>query len=472
MARLPGVYPDVQDGGLGTVAQGGQGQRVVVGVSSLGTVNQVLGFSDLGQVPGKLGSGPLSRVVADQLAYGGGVVYAVRATGDVAGTVTPDAANPVSPAVTVTGSPLDGYDLVVTLTRAGAVGTSAFTYSLDGGDAVSLEIATAATYAIPGTGLTLNFAAGSYVLASVYKFAVAAPKASVSSVQAAIRAALNTNLLYEYIQLAQAADSSMWAALDALSVEAEGLFRYIYFVAETAAPGTDPDAWVTARLAEKTGFSSKRVQVVAAYAEVVDTLSGQLQVQSLASRIAARASRNEPHIKTAWVQQGPLSGVVAVAPFDVVGGSKFTKFNNAHSLSLDTAGFTTVYKLIGRDGVFVVEDRMAAAPTSDYKIVPNRRVMDRCTEEVRQALLDFVQQGVDPTDLNASLAALVARANTPLRVRVTNGNIARGRVVVPPGQDILATSSLRVVLRIVPLGYFREITEDIGFENPFLTAGR
>lgn len=380
------------------------------------------------------------------------------------------AGNPSNPAVTTAGSPLDSYELVVTITRAGAIGTSAFVYSLDGGDSVSVEISTAATYALPGTGLTLNFAAGNYVLGNVYIFTATAPRASVSSAQAAIRAALNSALLYEYIQLAQPSDAAMWATLDALALEAQNAFRYIYFVAETASPGADADLWVNTRLTEKASFSSKHVQIVAAWGEVVDTLSGRLEVQSLASRIAARSSRNPVHIKVAWVQQGSLSGLVVPAPFNSGQYGKATLFNNAHSLALDNAGFTTIYKLIGRDGWFVVEDRMAAAPTSDYKIVPNRRVMNKATTQVRQALLDFVQQGVDPTDLNASLAALVARANTPLRLMQTGGEIVRGRVVIPAGQDILASSSLRVQVRIVPLGYLREITLDIGFENPFLAA--
>lgn len=470
MARLPGVYPEIQDGGLGLVPPAGDGQRVVVGVSSQGPVNQVMGFSDLAQVPAALGTGPLARAVADQLAYGGGQVYAVRAQGDIAGTVSAAAENPASPAVTLTGSPLDAYEVEIQIVRGGAVGTATFTYSLDGGDTVSPETTTASTVPLPGTGLTLNFAAGTYTAGVVYRFTATAPRASVSSVQAAIREALSSNLLYEYIQVAQPTDAAMWAALDALALEAENNFRYIFFLTETTPPGQDVDAWVNARLAEKTSFSSKRVMIVAAWAEVVDTLTGRLTVQSLAARIGARISRNPVHVSPAWVQQGPLSGVIQVAPFIVTPYGKQSRFNNAHALALDQAGFTTVYRLIGRDGWFVVDGRTAAPPTSDYLIVQNRRVMDKAVTQVRQSLLDFVQWHVDPTALEASLASLVARANTPLRVMQTNGEIARGRVVVPPGQDILASRTLRLQVRVVPLGYLREIVLDIGFENPFLAG--
>lgn len=470
MARLPGVYPEIQDGGLGLVAPSGESQRVVVGVSSQGPLNQVLGFSDLSQVPQILGSGPLARAVADQLAYGGGQVYAVRAQGDIAGSITPDSGNPSSPAVTLSGSPLDAYEIVVQIIRGGAVGTATFTYSLDGGDTVSLETTTASALTLPGTGLSLNFAAGSYTAGAVYRFRTTAPKASVSTIQAAVREALGSNLLYEYIQVAQPTDAAIWAALDALALEAQNVFRYMWFLTETVPPGDDVDAWVNALLAEKANFSSKRVMVVAAWGEVVDTLTGRLEVQSLAARIGARISRTKPHVSPAWVQLGPLEGVVQLAPFVATPFGKQSRFNNAHALALDTAGFTTVYRLIGRDGWFLVDGRMAAPATSDYKIVQNRRVMDKATTQVRQALLDFVQWHVDPTDLKASLASLLARANTPLRLMQAAGEIARGRVVAPPGQDILASQTLRLQIRIVPLGYLREIVMDIGFENPFLVG--
>ncbi|MDW8357853.1 DUF2586 family protein [Thermus sp.] len=470
MARLPGVYPEIQDGGLGLVPPGGDGQRVVVGVSSEGPVNQVLGFSELSQVPTLLGTGPLARAVADQLAYGGGQVYAVRAAGDIAGSVSADSANPPSPAVTLTGDPLDAYEIEVKIVRGGGLGAATFTYSLDGGDTVSPEIATAAAYSLPGTGLTLNFATGTYSAGATYRFRTTAPGASVSSVQAAIREALNANLLYEYIQVAQPTDNGMWAALDALATEAEARFRYIWFLTETSPPGDDPDAWVNARLAEKSSFSSKRVMIVAAWGEVVDTLTGRLSVQSLAARVGARISRNRVHVSPAWVQLGPLPGVVQIAPFVTTPLGKQSRFTNAHALALDTAGFTTVYRLVGREGWYLVEGRMAAPATSDYKLVQNRRVMDKATTQVRGVLLDFVQGHVDPTNLEASLASLIARANAPLRAMQARGEIVRGRVVVPPGQDILSTQELRLQVRIVPLGYLREITLDIGFENPFLAG--
>lgn len=277
---------------------------------------------------------------------------------------------------------------------------------------MSLETTTASTFALPGTGLTLTFAAGTYTAGAVYRFRTTAPKASVSSIQAAVREALGSNLVYEYIQVAQPTDAAMWAALDALALEAENAYRYIFFLTETVPRGG------RGRLGQRPRGGKGLLQLEAGDG------GGRLgrgggHPHGQAGSAEPRLPRGGPHLQPAgprlpaWVQLGPLSGVVQVAPFVDTPFGKQSLFNNVHALALDQAGFTTVYRLIGRDGWFLVEGRTAAAPTSDYKVIQNRRVMDKATYQVRQALLDFVQWHVDPTDLKASLASLLARANTP-----------------------------------------------------------
>jgi hypothetical protein len=59
--RVPGVYPTINDGGLGGIGLAGDGARVVVGVSSLGTVGLMYSITDPAQVPGLLGYGPRGR---------------------------------------------------------------------------------------------------------------------------------------------------------------------------------------------------------------------------------------------------------------------------------------------------------------------------------------------------------------------------------------------------------------------------
>ncbi|MDX2008264.1 MAG: DUF2586 family protein [Meiothermus sp.] len=469
MSRLAGVYPTELDGGLGIAAPGGDGARALVGVSSGGVANQVLSFADPDDARSVLGVGPLARAVVDQLALGGGVVHAVPAGVGTPAAVTPDGANPAGPAVTLTGSATDRFSAVIRITRAGALGVGAFAFSLDGGDTYSQEIALAATYAIPDSGLTANFAAGAYVAGSLYRFEVSEPLPSVATAQAAIRAALGSGRVFEYVQVVGGSGAAMWAALDALAAEAEAAFKYVYFVCETTAPGSDPDAWVTAQIAAKAAFSSIKVQIIAAYGEVVDTLSGRVEVQSLASRIMARVSRNPVHVKASYRRLGALPGVVCAAPFVLdAQNRKVSKFNNGHAKSLDEAGFTTVVTMEGRSGLYVEEDRMAAPLTSDYTIAPNRRVMNKAKRLVREALLEDVQGNLDPLELEASTQSIVARANAPLKAMVRDREVSAARVALVPGQNILSDSKLRLKVRITPNGYAREIETEFAYENPFL----
>jgi hypothetical protein len=468
MARLAGLGPTITDGNLGIQGVDGAGSRVIVGVCSVGTVNQLVALADIDEVRPKRGYGPLANHTADQLAFGGGIVYTIRAAGDVAGTITADVGNPVAPAVTITGTTLIAAAIVVEITKAGALGTGNFRYSLDDGDNFSDPIALSATYVIPDSGMTLEFAVGAYVLSSKYKFAVIAPKASVSSIQAAIRAAFaDQTIIYEYIHVAQPSDAAMWTALAALRIEAYNQGRDVDLSAETVAPGADADAWVAASLLEKAAFQDVGVYLIAPHAEVVDTLTGRQEIQSLAGRILGRISGLPVHIKAAQVDLGALPGVVVVAPFIMnTNGKKVSSYNNGHALQLENAGFTTVMRHLGSEAYFVSEDRTAAPNTSDFKIIPNRRVVLKVNTLLRQAWLPFVQRAANPEDLNASLASMVKAGKRILRGMQTDTEIVRGEVQIVPGQDLLSTSRVKLKVRVVPNGYTKYIDWDLGLENP------
>lgn len=450
------------------VADAADGQRAVVGVSSKGPFNTPLSFSDPTQVVVKLGTGPLATALVWQLAKAGGTVIGVRSAADIAGTLQADVNNPAQ-AVGVSGSPLEALDLVVVIVQDGAVGAASFTYSLDGGDTVSQPYATAAVFEIPGTGVTLAFSAlDPYVLGSQYRYTVTAPEANVGNLQTAVRALLDTTMMFEYVHVAQPADNAVWASLAALREEAVSKGRRIFMIAETERPGADPDVWVQNLLTQKELFSSDWVLLCAAFMEVVDPVTGQQRVQNMAHELGARLSRTKVSENPGWVQRGPIQGGVVAAPFNESEFGKQPLYNNGHALTLDTAGFTTIYQVPNRSGYYFVDGRMSAEATSDFKSVPNVRVMNKAVTLVEAGLADHVQEAVDPVDLEVSLAGLIADAEAPLRLMQALGDITGGRVVIPPGQDILSSRTLMVQTRIVPMGYLREIVNDISLENPYL----
>ena len=386
--------------------------------------------------------------------------------------MTPAAANP-NTNVTLDGSAREALDVVVTITKAGALGVAEFVYSLDGGDTVSGAVATSAGYALPNTVHTAKFAAVNYVAGQTYRFTVTAPRASLADMQAAVQVLLSSNRTFEYFHVAQPGDIALWTMVDVLAGEAETTFRYPWALAEAPAPRTDEtvDQWVERLLALIAGFSSssKRVLIVASWGEVLDA-QGLQQTRNWAAQFGARVAAIPVQENPGWIQRGPVRGVLVHAPFTEGAYGKASDYNNGHAEALEAAGYTVAYTQPGLSGYYWVEGRLAVPAESDFAILPNRRVMDKAVTQVRRVLLPGVQEVVDPADLELSVAHRLAKAQAPLNAMRVAGEISSGTVTIPPGQDVLSTHRLIVEVRVVPMGYTREIVMRIGFENPALTA--
>lgn len=105
------------------------------------------------------------------LVTAGGVVTVLLDADDENGNtlsaVTPSGTTP--PAVTITGTPLAAVSQVqVDILVGGLRGTATFRYSIDGGATFSGSNPTAATFAIPNSGLTINFPTGTYNADNLY----------------------------------------------------------------------------------------------------------------------------------------------------------------------------------------------------------------------------------------------------------------------------------------------------------------
>lgn len=463
MPTLPDVNISILDGGLGLVSPGAAGVHAKVGVCSAGTVNQIVGISDPSKIKDLFGTGPLANALGDSFQAGSKVVYAVRANGDIPGTIGEIASAKTGTGdMTVTGSPLDAYHVQVKIADPGGLNAASFRYSLDGGDTWSGKLTVQASYAIPDTGITLNFTEdgvnpeNSFKAGDLYQFNTTAPEASVSSVQAAVQALLDSAYEFEFIHVVGESDAAMWTALSSLASMAESRFRYIHFLAEAAGPATADtvDAWVNARVTEAQNFASTRAAVCAAMGEVVDLLTGRLVARNLAAIYAGRVSTLKVQQSPGEVAVGPVPGIVKLLPEGL---------NDAHILALDEARYVTFRQFIGLEGFYVTNGRMMAPETSDFRYVELRRVMDKACALVRTAALRHVHSDATPAGIDALEADLTA----PLDIMVGAGEIQAGRVVIPRDQDVIATSKLRTKVRIVPVGIMREIEVEMGFENPF-----
>lgn len=462
---IPNVHLSVLDGALGLAPVDASGIIAFVGACSQGTVEQVYTFSDVKTLHETLGFGPLVEAAALALVTGGGPVRCVRVNGSIAGVATAvdQPAGGTSGVVGTTGAPYDDYDVIIEILEEGAVATATFRYSLDGGTTWSAEILTAATYEVLGTGLTLTFAAGSYVEGETYTFTTTAPDYSDDNLKTAFDELAGSPLAFEAVfavgQAANVAASKARASkLDSLLTAQATDNRYAYGIVEAA---DDTDGNIASGFAS---FVSVHVVVAAGMETLPSVITSRRTLRSIAWRAAARLSAIAISVDAGRYADGPLPGVTELDRDERV------------TPALDELGFLTLRTFQGRPGAYVTNGNIKALPTSDYKRLVNRRVINRGSAVTYEALLQYLNDSVrvnpesgfiderDAAAIEAYVGGLVEAA------LVVPGHASSAQVLVKRDENILSTENLTVDIRVVPLGYVRAITATIGLRNPALAA--
>lgn len=350
----------------------------------------------------------------------------------------------------------------------GAGGALTITTNLTGsGQTLQVQLGTHAAFA-----LDLLLHAGSAGGASFQEgdqlaFETTAPAMSVVTATAALTALLAAAYQFEFVHLVGPSTPAMWTIADTLAGAAEDDKRWLHMICEAALPGDETiDEWVADRLGDAIDFQSTRVSVVATPLMLVDALTGGLVGRNGAGVYAGRLSSIPVQRSPGRVADGPVASVLDLAPSDLT---------EAHIEQLDLAGFITFRRFantLSAKGVYITLGRMMAGSTSDYKLVQNRRVMDRALWLVREKGLPFLQDEADngPDDSPGGLARFEATLQTALDAMASAGEIAAGRVIVPEDQNILSTQTVTVSVKVQPRGYMNFIDATVGFENPALAA--
>jgi hypothetical protein len=180
---IPGASETIQDGGLG-LSEPASVMAYVYGVSSLGTQNEVALYSDANVLKSERGEGPAVELAAALLDVAGPIGFIsadpsiASAISDVDATYgTTGSESSVTrsggttgPAISVAGAnPEYSASFKIEITTGGVRGTAAFRWSNDGGSTwVQTGVLTAATVVLPGTGITVTFPSGTYVLSEAY----------------------------------------------------------------------------------------------------------------------------------------------------------------------------------------------------------------------------------------------------------------------------------------------------------------
>lgn len=452
------------------VATGGSDVVVAAALAPLtggvtGTINTIISLTSASQCQSLLGYGPLPDACAYSLQNSAGLIYAVPVNPSVAGSLSAVSHVGSGPSVTVGGTPYDTYVAIITVVKGGVLGTSTFTYSLDGGNLVSATLATpgGGTYAIPNTNITVTFASGTYVAGDTYSFSSIAPGFSTSDVTSAFTALVASANTWNFAHVVGAQDTVAHSKLMALAVDgvmsaAASAYRYTFGVVECP---SDTDANVQTGYS---GFVSARTMVCASTATMFLPVSGLTIPRSSAWPVTARAALVSIATDLAQVNVGALPQVSAIQRDEGV------------TPALDVLGFTTLRTFNGKSGFYITGAHMMVAANSDYFNSQNRRVMDAACTQTYASLLFFLNSPLLANKVNGHIAESSAQniegkvGGELNQVVLAPGFCTATSVVVDRSNNVLSTNTLNVATGIVPLGYAKTINETISFTNPGLTA--
>lgn len=465
---LPDATLTIKDGALGVVPANTNGTQALIGTCSSGVANQVYQFSDITTLKDTLGTGPLVEAAAFVLAIAGGPVVCVKAPSTTAGTNSAVVLTGTGLSVmTLTGAPLDSFQGIVKIITGGtnpASGLATFKYSLDNGKTYSAELAmpTSGVYAIPNTGITLNFSAASLVAGDVYTFTSTGPAYTVSDLNTAMDALLadaqTTWFLVHAVGVPAdgAAGLAIFGALDAKMTAAANGYRYA-----RALMNAEDGVRATVK-ANYANVASTRVVVAYGYEHLTSPINGSAYKRGSAFAVGARASAVPPHEDLGRVATGPVAGINALL---------HDEFRNPE---MDAARFSTLRTIVGRQGYYVTNGRLFSATGSDFQYLQHGRVMDIASATVRSGMLDYLNDSVRVNKttgliLEADAQSIDARLEAQLRATVTQPGYASDvSARVDRTVNVLSTSKLVVKFRVVPLGYIKTLEGEIGFLNPAL----
>lgn len=467
---LPRVTQSFTDGALGLVAALAE-YHVKIGPCTKGVPNEAIIFADPKKVVEELGAGPLVEASCHAIAMTNRPVIAIPVE-TTAGDLSAITQTGTGPKIADDGSaPNDAYRLRIRITRAGAIGASAFHYSLDGGISWSPEIATVASYEVPGTGIKLTLPVGPYVEGEVYSADASPPSYDLAQAMAAADAALALPEKFRLIHLvgqavaggtvddpitAAEASAMIATALGLKLASAEAKARYVYGIVEA------PDASDAALKAAFKNVESRRVGVVAGFAELASVITGRNDVRHAAWPFVARVMAMPIHRHPGRVRDGALPGV-----------GKLRRDENTDP-GLDEARFITLRSFNGRPGAYVTRGNLMAPPGSDYSNVMHRQVADATADVVYAGLEWYVNDEVrihpktgfiderDAKDIEENILAAMRAAI------VTPGHASDVEFQLSRTDNILSTGTVHYKWRVLPLGYLEFIEGEGGFTNPAL----
>jgi hypothetical protein len=342
--------------------------------------------------------------------------------------------------------------------------------------------------------LTLNFAAGTLLLAGYSTFGCTEPLTNLTAVQACLVA-------LEASQYSVAGWGSMhivgpWSGSDASSIEGyldtmttTKTFTHAIVAARDAhlptawgGAGETDAAWSAAIALDYSAASDKRILAVGGYYNMTSQYPvaaagtpvmrrpGSFAVAC--SSISTGGNPTPPQRHIGRVRDGAVSQIIVDPTNDPVDG--FVYHDDFQAPALDVARFTSFRTRKGKPGFFVVNPKMMSPPGSVFVMQYHRRVMDIGCSLLHQTAEDNINNDILLND-NGTIDEIEAQGIEAVIQGVTTtqmsnkGMIVKCKTHIDRTNNIRATDTVKVSQTLYGKGYILEIDAEIGFASPFAT---
>lgn len=171
------------------------------------------------------------------------------------------------------------------------------------------------------------------------------------------------------------------------------------------------------------------------------------------------------HESIAWVEKFNLSDGVDLDVIRLADGADNPSISTI--TGLDTKRYLVLRKHTGIAGTYLTDSHTSTAASNDLAYLEAVRTIDKARRGIRTALLPKLS-GPLAVDSGGKLSPGTASyfeslTGAPLATMQSAGELSDYGVYIDPGQNVLATSTLTVQVKLVPRGVARAIVVRIGF---------
>ncbi len=151
----------------------------------------------------------------------------------------------------------------------------------------------------------------------------------------------------------------------------------------------------------------------------------------------------------------------------------FTSGGKVESLSaqwnsINDKGYIFLQNYVGRSGFYFSDDPTLTQVDDDFKMLANGFVMDKAVLIAYDVLLDYLKDEVpintDGTIHPAIIKSWQAAIDTQIRSLMVNaGELSDVQVKIEANQNVVSTGQILISIALLPVGYAKYITVNIGF---------